>query len=339
MKVLEKISLKAFNTFGVESTARFFSEAKSREEVIDFIKTLLPKLPKPLLVLGGGSNLLLTRDFDGTVLKVSTQGITIQEETTGHVQLKAEAGENWQAFVAYCVSNGWGGLENLSLIPGNVGSSPIQNIGAYGVEMKDHFHSLEALNLETNQVKVFPARECAFGYRTSIFKNVMKGKYIILSVTFKLSKNHIPDTSYGAITHELQIMGIKNAGISDVAEAVIRIRQSKLPDPKELGNAGSFFKNPVVSAFEYYRLKKEFPAIVGYNQNDGTFKLAAGWLIEQCGWKGFRRGDAGVHKDQSLIIVNFGNASGVEILALANEVKESVRLKFSVTLEPEVNIF
>jgi UDP-N-acetylmuramate dehydrogenase len=339
MEILGNASLKSFNTFGVEATARFYIEARSRGEIIDFVKAYLPKLPPPFLVLGGGSNVLFTHDFEGTVIKVSSKGISLIEENEDHIIVKAEAGERWHEFVTYCVNQGWGGLENLSLIPGNVGSSPIQNIGAYGIEMKDRFHSLEALDIENNQTKCFSAEECSFGYRTSVFKNELKGKFIILSVTFKLLKNHIPDTSYGSISQELQSTGIKDAGIRDVAEAVIRIRQRKLPDPNVLGNAGSFFKNPVVTAFEYYRLKNEFPGIIGHNQYDGTFKLAAGWLIEQCGWKGFRRGDTGVHKDQSLIIVNYGSSSGKEILLLAGEIQESVKRKYKVTLEPEVNIF
>jgi UDP-N-acetylmuramate dehydrogenase len=247
-------------------------------------------------------------------------------------------GENWEQFVDYCVAQGLGGLENLALIPGNVGGSPIQNIGAYGVELKDSFYSLEALNIETGAIEIFDKNACEFGYRTSVFKTSAKGRYIILSVTFRLSKNAKTDITYGAIAAELTKVGIDHPGIADVANAVSNIRRSKLPDPKEIGNAGSFFKNPTITAFEYYRIADEHRSLVAYNLNNGYFKLAAGWLIEQCGWKAYRKGDAGVHAHQALILVNYGNATGQEILNLSNEIIASVENKFGVKLEPEVNI-
>lgn len=338
MKIAEHFSLKSLHTFDMEVNTRYFAEACTREEIQSFFQKDYPSLNVPLLLLGGGSNLLFTRNFEGCVLKISTKGITLINDQEPYQLVRAEAGENWEQFVEFCVAQGLGGLENLALIPGNVGSSPIQNIGAYGVEVKDSFHSLEALNIETGAVETFDKNACEFGYRTSVFKTMAKGRYIILSVTFRLSKQAKIDTTYGAISTELEKQGIDKPGIADVAKAVSDIRRSKLPDPKVIGNAGSFFKNPTISAFEYYRMADEHRSLVAYNLNNGYYKLAAGWLIEQCGWKGFRKGDAGVHAHQALILVNYGNATGQDILNLANEIIASVDNKFGVTLEPEVNI-
>ena len=338
MKLCNHCSLKPHHTFGIDVKAAMFAEVYTREEILGVLKDYLPTLPQPLLLIGGGSNLLFTKDFPGTVLKISTKGISINDGSDDHVRVSAEAGEPWDQLVNFCVDHQWYGLENLSAIPGQVGSSPIQNIGAYGVEMKDCFECLEALDRETLEVKTFYADACKFGYRSSIFKGEWKNKYLILSVTFKLSKKPFFNVAYGDIRKTLDANGISEPSLRDIANVVTQIRRSKLPDPEQIGNAGSFFKNPVISAFEYYRLKSEFPEVVGYNQNDGHFKLAAAWLIEQCGWKGTRRGDAGVHPHQALILVNYGKATGSEIVALSDDIRTSVRKKFGVELFPEINI-
>jgi len=252
--------------------------------------------------------------------------------------VKASAGENWHEFVTYCVNEGFGGLENLSLIPGNVGSCPIQNIGAYGVEVKDSFHSLEAIDLQTGELVVFSNEECRFGYRDSIFKRDLKGKFAIWSVTFELKLNPVVHIEYGAIKQELEAMGTGNPGIADVSNAVCSIRQKKLPDPEVLGNAGSFFKNPTVDQKFAEKLVESFPKMVFYPTGADRIKLAAGWLIEQCGWKGHREGDAGVHENQALVLVNYGNATGSNILTLAHRIQNSVYERFGVKLDMEVNV-
>lgn len=337
MKIEEHISLKPFNTFGFEVETHYFSEITNLSSLRQFLD-YLPFLNCPLLIMGAGSNLLFTGDYEGCILKMSTKGIRFQKENEDTTLVTAEAGESWDTFVDQCVEKNLGGLENLALIPGNVGSSPIQNIGAYGVEMKDCFHSLEAIHIRTGRIKTFTRHECEFGYRSSIFKNEIKGQYIILSVTFRLTHNPVLNTSYGAIKAGLEELGITEPKIADVAKVVTNIRRSKLPDPKELGNAGSFFKNPTVSTFDYFRLKGTFENIVGFNQFDGTYKLAAGWLIEQAGWKGYRKGDAGVHSQQALILVNYGKATGQEILSLSKEIMQSVKEMFGIVLEAEVNV-
>lgn len=329
------ISLRPFNTFGMDVKAKDFAEISAESEIPAILR-IISRYEGPVLFLGGGSNILFTQDFDGLVIKVSTKGIEIIDQDNDYVYVRGMAGENWDDFVQYCVKRNYGGLENLSLIPGNVGSSPIQNIGAYGVEIKDTFYMLDAVSLRTGEFREFIAGECEFGYRSSVFKNELKGQYLILSVTFRLKKRPVLNTSYGAITAELEAIG-EAPSVKSVAAAICNIRRSKLPDPLELGNAGSFFKNPVVSKAVYQELNSLYPGIPAYQTGDEV-KLAAGWLIEQCGWKGFREGDAGVHARQALVLVNYGNASGTQVYSLAQKIIESVKEKFKVQLEAEVNV-
>lgn len=331
-------SLRGYNTFGIEAEARQFVEISSIDQYISLRKSG-EYAHLPHLFLGGGSNVLLTKAQEALVVKISIPGITVIKEDADNVWLKGGAGVVWDEFVQYAVNQGWSGLENLSLIPGTVGAAPMQNIGAYGAEIKDTFESLEALNLQTLALEVFDAKACAFGYRESFFKRAGKGQYLISSVTFKLSKKPSVKTSYGAIQEVLAAKGITNPSIREVADAVIEIRQSKLPDPKEIGNSGSFFKNPTVSASEASRLMAEFPGIPNYPvEGSSDVKFPAGWFIEKAGWKGFRRGDAGVHAKQALVLVNYGEATGAEILALSEEIKQSIKDTFGVSLETEVNI-
>ena len=331
-------SLRAFNTFGIEAEARQFVEISSIDQYVA-LRTSGEYAHLPHLFLGGGSNVLLTQAQEALVVKISIPGISVVKEDADFVWLKGGAGVVWDEFVQYAVNHGWSGLENLSLIPGTVGAAPMQNIGAYGAEIKDTFDSLEALNLQTLAIEVFDAKACAFGYRESFFKRAGKGLYLIGSVTFKLSKKPSVKTSYGAIQEVLATKGITQPSIRDVADAVIEIRKSKLPDPKEIGNSGSFFKNPTVSASEASRLMAEFPGIPNYPVEGSTeVKFPAGWFIEKAGWKGFRRGDAGVHAKQALVLVNYGEATGAEILALSEEIKLSIKDTFGVSLETEVNI-
>ncbi len=335
MQVLENFPLKDLNTFGVRANARYYAAFDS---IASLNEILAAYSSQPLLILGGGSNVLLTKDFDGLVLKNDIRGIAKVAEDEEFVFVRAGAGENWHQFVLNTIEKGWGGLENLSLIPGCVGASPMQNIGAYGVEIKDVFEQLTAFHLEERSNYTFRAQACEFGYRESVFKRKYKGQFVIAAVTFKLRKNPVLNTSYGAIASELKARGIDHPTIRDVSDVVISIRQSKLPDPKETGNAGSFFKNPSVNIPQFNQLKEQYPAIVAYANADGTMKLAAGWLIEQAGWKGYREGDAGVHAKQALVLVNHGNATGAEILALSEKIITSVKEKFDVELEREVNI-
>ncbi|WP_341843255.1 UDP-N-acetylmuramate dehydrogenase [Chitinophaga caseinilytica] len=337
MRVSENVSLRPYNTFGIDATARYFAAFHSREQ----LETLLldPKwATMPRIILGGGSNILLTKDFDGIVLKNEIKGIQSVRENDEHVYVQAGAGENWHQFVQDCIAKGLGGLENLSLIPGNVGASPMQNIGAYGVEIKDTFEQLEAFHLQDREVHVFNKEACEFGYRESVFKHRYKEQFAILHVTYRLSKHPTFNTSYGAIEQELERMGVKELSIRAISQAVINIRSSKLPNPAEIGNAGSFFKNPEVTAETYESLKLAFPNIVAYPLPNGHFKLAAGWLIEQAGWKGYRDGDAGVHERQALVLVNYGRAEGEQIVELSWKIVDSVKEKFGVVLEREVNI-
>ncbi len=331
-------SLREYNTFGIEAEARQFVEISSIDQYISLRKSG-EYAHLPHLFLGGGSNVLLTKAQEALVVKISIPGIFVLKEDADFVWLKGGAGVVWDEFVQYAVNQGWSGLENLSLIPGTVGAAPMQNIGAYGAEIKDTFESLEALNLQTLELEVFDAKACAFGYRESFFKRAGKGQYLISSVTFKLSKKPSVKTSYGVIQDVLAAKGITQPSIREVADAVIEIRKSKLPDPKEIGNSGSFFKNPTVSASEASRLMAEFPGIPNYPVEGSTdVKFPAGWFIEKAGWKGFRRGDAGVHAKQALVLVNYGEATGGEILALSEEIKQSIKDTFGVALETEVNI-
>lgn len=335
MNILENHSLKKLNTFGIDALAKYYTEAFSVEELKE---TLDDKKGLQKLILGGGSNILLTKDFSGIVIKNNLKGIELLKEDKDHFYIKAGAGENWHGFVKHCIDKGYAGVENLSLIPGNVGAGPMQNIGAYGVELKDVFHELEALNINTQNIEAFSNKECRFGYRESIFKHDAKGQYVITSVTLRLNKIPVYNTSYGAIEKELEEMGVKELSIKAISDAVINIRSSKLPDPARIGNAGSFFKNPVIDSAKFEALKKEFPEIVGYKNSETEVKLAAGWLIEQCGWKGKTFGEAGVHKNQALVLVNYGNAKGNEIYELSQKILDSVEEKFGVLLEREVNI-
>lgn len=335
MQIHENISLKPFNTFGVQSHAKYFSTFSNVEELselTDYNSRL------PILLLGGGSNILLTKDVNGLVLKNEIKGITEIHEDNEHVYVKAGAGENWHEFVLYCLRRNWAGIENLSLIPGNVGASPMQNIGAYGVELASVFWDLEAFHLPDKKVMTFTFSDCGFGYRESVFKNKYRDRFVILNVTFRLRKKPIFHTGYGAIQEELEKMGVKELSIQAISQAVISIRSAKLPDPKVIGNAGSFFKNPVVSKEQFRELKSTFEHIIGHETIDGTIKLAAGWLIDQCGWKGYRKGDAGVHQKQALVLVNYNNASGHEIYALSEKILQAVNQKFGILLEREVNI-
>lgn len=333
--IQEHFSLQAFNTFGIDVTAAGFAPFQSVEE----LKALLPQRNSfnDLLILGGGSNILFTKDVDALVLLNEIKGIETVIENDQYIQLKAGAGVIWNDFVQYTVQNNWGGIENLSLIPGSVGASPMQNIGAYGVEIKDVFVSLEALHIESNELHTFDLEACEFGYRESVFKRQLKGQYIIVSVTFQLSKQPTFKTSYGAIQEEMERMNL-TPSVAAISEVVCAIRNSKLPNPKVLGNAGSFFKNPVVSDEKVATLKEEFPSIPNYPQGNGTTKLAAGWLIEQAGWKGKRLGNCGVHEKQALVLVNYGGATGNEIYELSTAVLTAVEHKFGVLLEREVNI-
>jgi UDP-N-acetylmuramate dehydrogenase len=337
MLISENVLLRPYNTFGITAHTRYFASFSSAEELRSILSA--PKQQGlPHMILGGGSNMLFTKDFDGIVLKNEIKGITVVKEDDEHVYVKAGAGEHWHGFVMDCIRYNRAGLENLSLIPGNVGASPMQNIGAYGVEIKDSFYELEAFDLQDYSIVTFNNAQCEFGYRESVFKRQYKGQFAILSVTFKLNKQPQFHVKYGAIEEELKRMGVQELSIQAISQAVINIRSSKLPNPAEIGNAGSFFKNPTVDGATHERLKAAFPHIVAYPVDGGHFKLAAGWLIEQCGWKGFREGDAGVHAKQALVLVNYGQASGEDIYRLSQQVLDTVHAKFGVDLEREVNI-
>lgn len=337
MQILSDISLKPYNTFGIEASAKLFTVLHSAAEAQELLQHPLYKSNRRL-ILGGGSNILLTRNPDALVIKNNLKGITLVSETDDTVLVKCAAGEVWHDFVMHCIRQGYAGLENLSLIPGNTGASPMQNIGAYGVEIKDTCHEVEALDLETGDLVLFSKADCEFGYRESVFKHRHKDRFMILSVTFRLSKKPVFHTAYGAITQELDKMGVSTLSIAAISQAVINIRSSKLPDPKKIGNSGSFFKNPEVPATVHASLLREFPGLVAYPLDNGNYKLAAGWLIEQSGLKGYRSGDAGVHALQALVLVNYGKATGQEIYDLSTKVVDTVEQKFGVRLEREVNI-
>ena len=336
MTIQKNISLLPYNSFHLEANASEFVSVKSIEE----LQYILDQSEKqPLLILGGGSNLLLTKNVDGLVLKIDIKGIDEVKEDPSHIYVRVGAGESWHGFVEYTMKRNWGGLENLSLIPGNVGAAPIQNIGAYGVEVKDVFYELEAYDRKEKKVFTFGVNDCQFGYRDSIFKSAERGRYIILNTTFILNRKPVLHTSYGSIREELKKMGVQTPTIQDISQAVIKIRRSKLPDPAEIGNAGSFFKNPTVDQVKFLSLSVKYPDMPAYPHEDLSVKLAAGWLIEQCGWKGYRKIDAGVHKDQALVLVNYGKATGMELFDLSEKIQASVQKKFSVLLEREVNVF
>lgn len=338
MQIQENISLKPYNTFAIDAKAKYFASftnAQELHELYNFASTHNIET----LIIGGGSNMLLTKNYNGLVSKNEMSGIEQVREDEEHVYVRAAAGENWHRFVLYCIKHRLAGVENLSLIPGSVGASPMQNIGAYGVEIKDVFEELEAYHIHTNEVVKFSTDDCEFGYRESVFKRKYKGQFVIMNVTFRLNKQPVYQTNYGVIQQELDKMGVKDLSIVAISQAVINIRQSKLPDPKEIGNAGSFFKNPTIPKDQYEKLQQQFAGIVGFPANGDLIKVAAGWLIEQCGWKGYRKGDAGCHAKQALVLVNYDHATGMEIYNLSTEIVESVGAKFGILLEREVNIF
>lgn len=336
MTIQEDFSLKKYNTFGIDAKAKHFVEINSIEELKEILRN--KNYPKKLF-LGGGSNMLLTDDVHALVVHLNLKGKEVISETDKDITIKVMAGENWHQLVLWTLENGYGGLENMSLIPGNTGTAPIQNIGAYGVELKDTFTSCEAIRIEDQKLVTFSKEECQFGYRESYFKNEGKNQFVIVSVTFQLSKvDHQLNTHYGAIEEELEKNGITKPTIKDISNAVISIRKSKLPDPKELGNSGSFFKNPIVSKAVFDSFSKQYPTAPFYKLSETSYKIPAGWLIEQCGFKGKRYGDAGVHKNQALVLVNYGNATGKDILDLAHKIIHQVQETFQITISPEVNL-
>ena len=337
METQETISLPPYNTFGLQATARYFVEVNTLEQLVTVLKdNTFQNLPR--LFLGGGSNILLTKDFEGIVIKINLQGIEKQQENELPVWLKAGAGVVWHNFVLHCIAQNWAGVENLSLIPGTVGAAPMQNIGAYGVEIKDVFDELEALNLSTLQIEKFALDDCQFGYRESVFKHIYKNQYVILSVTFRLNKTPNFHIEYGAIKDTIAEMGVQQLSIKAISDAVIHIRQSKLPNPAEIGNSGSFFKNPEIPIAQFQALKERFPAMVSFPSiNPALIKVPAGWLIEQAGWKGFKDGHIGVHAKQALVLVNYGGGKGNDIKALSEKIQASVFEKFGILLHPEVN--
>ncbi len=336
MEILQHFSLKNYNTFGIEAFAKQFVSVHSSIE-LEMILKQFSNVKK--FVLGGGSNMLLTQDIDALVIHLDLKGKEIVQEDADFVWVEGQAGENWHEFVLWTIENNFGGLENMSLIPGNVGTTPIQNIGAYGTEIKDTFVSCEAMKIDTQEIKTFDNKSCHFGYRESVFKNEVKDQYIITSVVFKLTKrNHKINISYGDINAELAKNNITNPTLKEVSNAVIAIRKSKLPDPKELGNSGSFFKNPIVSKKAFEAIHAKFPEMKYYDVSETEVKVPAGWLIEQAGFKGKRFGDAGIHKNQALVLVNYGNATGQEILNVSKTIQETILATFGILIETEVNV-
>ena len=336
MQIENNFSLKSYNTFGIEAKAKQFVAVHSNEE----LKTILENHSNDTkFILGGGSNMLLTQDINALVIHIDLKGKKIIQQDDDFVWVESQAGENWHEFVLWTIDQDFGGLENMSLIPGNVGTTPVQNIGAYGREIKDTFTSCEAMEIATQKMRTFTKEECNFGYRESIFKQDVKDQYIITSVVYKLTKrNHKINTSYGDITKELDDKNITIPTLKDVSNAVIAIRQSKLPNPKELGNSGSFFKNPVVLKEDFLKVQAKFPGIKFYEVSPTEVKVPAGWLIENAGLKGYRKDDAGVHKNQALVIVNYGNATGKELLELSKFVQQTVFDKYGISIETEVNV-
>jgi len=332
MSIATDFNLKSFNTMGIAAKATAFVEIQSIQDLEQL------DLNQKLFILGGGSNILFGGDFDGLVLKVNILGKEIIKEDDEHVWIRFGAGENWHESVLYAVENNWGGIENMSLIPGTIGAAPIQNIGAYGTELKDVFYQVDGVMLDDLQPFSLNLDECNFGYRDSIFKNELKSKTLISHVTLRLTKEHTINASYGAIAEVLKSKNISAPNIKDISEAVIEIRQSKLPDPKELGNAGSFFKNPTIKNPHFREIKMSYPNCPGYPQPNDHTKVPAGWLIEQCGWKGKRVGETGAHAKQALVLVNYGNATGKEILNLSKQIQDSVYVKFGIKIEREVTL-
>ena len=337
MNIIENYPLLKLNTFGVDVKAKYFTSINTINELIELTKTNVFK-NLALLILGGGSNILFTKDFDGLVILNNIKGKEIIDQNQQSIFLKIGAGENWHELVMYCVENGWGGIENLSLIPGNTGTAPMQNIGAYGVEIKETFIELEALEISSGKIVKFNNSDCEFGYRESVFKNKMKNQYIILNITLELKKNPVLNINYGDVKAILESQNIKNPAIKEVSNAIISIRQSKLPDPKKIGNSGSFFKNPIVSLIQLELVKKKYPNVVNYEINENEFKIAAGWLIERAGWKGKKFNNYGIHEKQALVLVNYGLANGMEIFELSEKIILDIKDKFGITLEREVNI-
>lgn len=336
MQLLRNFSLKNYNSFGIDVKAGKFVSIKDLDDLRNILRN---SYASELFILGGGSNMLLTGDLNKTVLHIALKGKKIISESDSEVIIEAAAGENWHEFVLWTLKQNFGGLENLSLIPGNVGTAPIQNIGAYGVELKDTFVSCKAMHIQTLEQETFDLKDCEFDYRNSVFKHRLKGQYIITSVQFRLTKkDHKLHTEYGAISSELENAGITEPTIQDISNAVIKIRNSKLPDPKEIGNSGSFFKNPIITKEHYQKLEEEFPEIPSYKISENEIKVPAGWLIDTAGLKGFRTGDAGVHKNQALVLVNYGEATGAEILSLARMIQDKIKSQFDIELEAEVNI-
>ena len=337
MNIIANYPLLKLNTFGVDVKAKYFVSINTVNELIELTKTKVFK-DLQLLILGGGSNILFTKDFNGLVILNSIKGKEIIDQTQESIFLKIGAGENWHELVMYTVDNKWGGIENLSLIPGNTGTAPMQNIGAYGVEIKETFVELEALEISSGKIVKFNNSDCEFGYRESVFKNKMKNQYIILNITLELKKNPVLNINYGDVKAILESQNINNPSIKDVSDAIISIRQSKLPDPKIIGNSGSFFKNPIVSLNQLELIKKKYPNVVNYKINENEFKIAAGWMIERAGWKGKKFNNYGVHEKQALVLVNYGLANGMEIFNLSEEIILDIKDKFGIKLEREVNI-
>ena len=336
MEIQYNFSLKNYNTFGIEAKAKQFVAVHDATE----LKAILERnKSQNKFILGGGSNMLLTKDIEALVIHIDLKGKKIIKETDNFVWVESQAGENWHEFVLWTIEQNFGGLENMSLIPGNVGTTPVQNIGAYGTEMKDTFDSCEAMTIENQEMKTFTTDECNFGYRESVFKNEAKDQYIITSVVFKLTKcNHKINISYGDISDELAKNNIANPTLKEVSNAVIAIRQSKLPDPKELGNSGSFFKNPILLKTDFEKTHQKFPEMKYYEVSETEVKVPAGWLIEQAGFKGKRFGDAGIHKNQALVLVNYGNATGQEILDVSKNIQATIFKTFGIHIEAEVNV-
>lgn len=338
IQVDRAVNLRPYNTFGISATADYFYNLHKAEDFQALIQSGIYR-KNSVLIVGGGSNILLTSDFHGLIVRNTIKGIAVLNDTNGVVRMKVASGENWHDLVMHCVQHNYGGIENLALIPGTVGAAPMQNIGAYGVEIQHVVEQVDVVDRNTGIQRSLTSAECRFGYRESVFKHELKEKYFISSVTLRLtSKEHQLNTAYGAIQETLQKMNVTKATIADVARAVIAIRTSKLPDPKEIGNAGSFFKNPSVTNDVYNTLKAAYPAMPGYIGENQYVKIPAAWLIEQCGWKGKRINDVGVHQHQALVLVNYGNGKGNEILQLAKNIQRSVKEKFNIELTPEVNI-